>query len=278
MKNTILLILLIIGIFIKSQTHRYIYELQFKYDSTEADRAKVNMVLDITPKEVKFYGEDLLVTDSINKKMGSQNKYFDMSGQIVKRKVNSFENENFISIKFNYYTYKTTDKISWNISGETKKIQGYTLQKATTKFGGRNWTAWFNKDIPFNEGPFKFRNLPGLIFELQDDHQNFIYTLVKNKNLPGIYSTNDFLETFFGSKAVPITEQQKQKLLLEYYNDPFAFERNNFSKNNADWKININGKEIRSIDELNTQTKNMQELIKKYNNPVELDKAMHYPD
>ncbi|AQX07125.1 hypothetical protein ATB99_10960 [Elizabethkingia meningoseptica] len=236
------------------------------------------MVLDITPKEVKFYEEDLLVTDSINKKMGSQNKYFDMSGQIVKRKVNSFENENFISIKFNYYTYKTTDKISWNISGETKKIQGYTLQKATTKFGGRNWTAWFNKDIPFNEGPFKFRNLPGLIFELQDDHQNFIYTLVKNKNLPGIYSTNDFLETFFGSKAVPITEQQKQKLLLEYYNDPFAFERNNFSKNNADWKININGKEIRSIDELNTQTKNMQELIKKYNNPVELDKAMHYPD
>ncbi|MDE5432389.1 GLPGLI family protein [Elizabethkingia meningoseptica] len=278
MKNTILLILLIIGIFIKSQTHRYIYELQFKYDSTEADRAKVNMVLDITPKEVKFYGEDLLVTDSINKKMGSQNKYFDMSGQIVKRKVNSFENENFISIKFNYYTYKTIDKISWNISGETKKVQGYTLQKATTKFGGRNWTAWFNKDIPFNEGPFKFRNLPGLIFELQDDHQNFIYTLVKNKNLPGIYSTNDFLETFFGSKAVPITEQQKQKLLLEYYNDPFAFERNNFSKNNADWKININGKEIRSIDELNTQTKNMQELIKKYNNPVELDKAMHYPD
>ncbi|WP_185214536.1 GLPGLI family protein, partial [Sphingobacterium mizutaii] len=160
MKNTILLILLIIGIFIKSQTHRYIYELQFKYDSTEADRAKVNMVLDITPKEVKFYGEDLLVTDSINKKMGSQNIYFDMSGQIVKRKVNSFENENFISIKFNYYTYKTTDKISWNISGETKKEQGYTLQKATTKFGGRNWTAWFNKDIPFNEGPFKFRNLP----------------------------------------------------------------------------------------------------------------------
>lgn len=278
MKNSILLILLIIGIFIKSQTHWYIYELQFKYDSTETHRAKVNMVLDITPKEVKFYGEDLLVTDSINKKMGSQNKYFDMSGQIVKRKVNSFENENFISIKFNYYTYKTTDKISWNISGETKKIQGYTLQKATTKFGGRNWTAWFNKDIPFNEGPFKFRNLPGLIFELQDDHQNFIYTLVKNKNLPGIYSTNDFLETFFGSKAVPITEQQKQKLLLEYYNDPFAFERNNFSKNNADWKININGKEIRSIDELSTQTKNMQELIKKYNNPVELDKAMHYPD
>ncbi|AJW63284.1 hypothetical protein VO54_01808 [Elizabethkingia miricola] len=68
MKNTIFLAILFITIFAKSQTHRYIYVLQFKYDSTETDRAKLNMVLDINPKEVKFYGRDLLTTDSINKK------------------------------------------------------------------------------------------------------------------------------------------------------------------------------------------------------------------
>ena len=68
MKNAISLAILFIVIFAKSQTHRYIYELQFKYDSTETDRAKLNMVLDINPKEVKFYGRDLLTTDSINKK------------------------------------------------------------------------------------------------------------------------------------------------------------------------------------------------------------------
>ncbi|OPB85151.1 hypothetical protein BB020_06730 [Elizabethkingia occulta] len=236
------------------------------------------MVLDINPKEVKFYGRDLLITDSINKKTGGDNKFVDMSGQIVKRKINSFENENFTTIKFGYYTYKTNDKVDWKISNETKKVQNYTLQKATTGFGGRNWTAWFCKDIPFNEGPFKFRGLPGLIFEIQDDKQNFIYTLVKSQNLKETYPTQDFVESFFGNKAVTITEQQKQKLFMEYYNDPFAYERNNFAKTNADWKININGKEIQTLDELNTQTKNMQELIKKYNNPAELNKAIHYPN
>ena len=46
-----------------------------------------------------------------------------MSGQIVKRKINSFENENFTTIKFGYYTYKTNDKVDWKISNETKKFR-----------------------------------------------------------------------------------------------------------------------------------------------------------
>lgn len=123
MKNTIFLAILFITIFAKSQTHRYIYELQFKYDSTETDRTKLNMVLDINPKEVKFYGRDLLIADSINKKTRSDNKFVDMSGQIVKRKINSFENENFTTIKFGYYTYETNDKVDWKISNETKKFR-----------------------------------------------------------------------------------------------------------------------------------------------------------
>ncbi len=59
-----------------------------------------------------------------------------MTGQVVKRKINSFDNENFINIKNGYYTFKTTDKINWAIADEIKKVENYTLQKATTKFGG----------------------------------------------------------------------------------------------------------------------------------------------
>jgi len=246
-------------------------------DSTDADYQKYNMILDINSKDVKFYGKNLFVTDSINKKFGNMNnKQVDMTGQIVKRKINTFDNENFINIKFGYYSYKTTDKIAWNISKETKQVQDYTLQKATAKFGGRDWIAWFNKDIPFNEGPFKFSGLPGLIFEIYDTKKNFIYNLIKSKELPNAQPTDDFLESNFGNKAIPITEKQKQKLSLEFYNDPFSFERTNFSKTNNNLNININGKEIHTIDELNSQTKNMQEIIRKYNNPIEIDKAIHY--
>jgi len=277
MKKILNLICLLIIVSFHSQTHRFIYELQLKMDSTDSDYQKYNMILDINSKEIKFYGRNLFVADSINKKFGNMdNKHVDMTGQIVKRKINTFNNENFINIKFGYYSYKTNDKITWNISKETKQVQDYTLQKATAKFGGRDWIAWFNKDIPFNEGPFKFSGLPGLIFEIYDTKKNFIYNLIKSQELPGIYPTDDFLESNFGNKAIPITEKQKQKLLLEFYNDPFSFERTNFSKSNNNLNININGKEIHTIDELNSQTKNMQEVIKKYNNPIEIDKAIYY--
>ncbi|MGL6129115.1 GLPGLI family protein [Chryseobacterium artocarpi] len=277
MKSIFTITAVLLVTFFQAQTHRFIYELQYKMDSTETGHQNLNMILDITPKEVKFYGKDLATTDSLNKKFGMNSSYTDMTGQVVKRKINSFDNENFINIKNGYYSFKTTDKINWTISNETKKAENYTLQKAITQFGGRNWTAWFCKDIPFNEGPFKLRGLPGLIFELADDKKNFIYNLIKSQELPGIFATEDFLESNFGNKAIPINEKQKHKLIMEFYNDPFAFERNNLSKSNNDLRININGKEIHNVDELNTQTKSMQEVIRKYNNPLEIDKAMHYP-
>nr|WP_315029704.1 GLPGLI family protein [uncultured Chryseobacterium sp.] len=277
MKIIFTLSILFIGIIARSQTHRFIYEMQYKMDSTDTMLEKLNMVLDIGPKEIKFYGQNLAITDSLNKKFGMNSDYTDMSGQIVKRKINSFDHENYINIKQGYYSFKTVDKINWVISDETKKVENYDLQKATTKFGGRSWIAWFCKDIPFNEGPFKFRGLPGLIFELSDTKKNFIYNLIKSQKLPEAYSTEDFVESNFGNKAVSISEKQKLKLAMEFYNDPFAFERNNFSKTNNDLKININGKEIHNVDELNTQTKSMQEVIRRYNNPVEIDKAIHYP-
>ncbi|MDF2552843.1 MAG: hypothetical protein K0R77_2118 [Chryseobacterium sp.] len=279
MKNLLILISILLFLTSNAQTHRFIYELQYKYDSTSKDYQKVNMILDVSPKDVKFYGNNLLISDSINKKFGNMdNKNIDMTGQIVKRKLDSSENENFNNIKFGYYSFKTIDKIDWKISSETKKVQNYTLQKATAKFGGRKWTAWFNKEIPINEGPFKFRGLPGLIFEIQDDKKNFIYNLVKSQKIKGIPLTNDFLESNFGTKAIPVSEKQIQKLMLEFYNDPFAFERTNFSKNGSDLHINIGGKEIHNLEELNAETKNMQIIIKKYYNPLELDKAIHFPN
>lgn len=276
MKKILQLFCLLLIMSLNAQTHRFIYELQLKMDSTDTDYQKYNMILDISSKEVKFYGKDLLVADSLNKKFGNMdNRHVDMTGQVVKRKTNTYENENFINIKFEYYSFKTTDQITWNISGETKQVQQYTLQKATAKFGGRNWVAWFSREIPFNEGPFKFSGLPGLVFEIYDTGKNFIYNLIKSQELPDTFHTEDFLESNFGNKAIPINEKQRQKLLTEFFNDPFSFERTNFN-NGSSLNININGKEISTIDELNSQVKNMQEVIRKYNNPVEIDKAIHY--
>ena len=78
------------------------------------------------------------------------------------------------------FSVETQDKMNWKLQNETKTSGNYLLQKATTKFGGRNWTAWFTKDIALNEGPYKFRGLPGMIFEIYDDKNNFKFSYISN--------------------------------------------------------------------------------------------------
>jgi GLPGLI family protein len=82
-------------------------------------------------------------------------------------------------------TYIISDdkKIDWKIGTETQKIMNYTVQKATTNFGGRNWVAWFTTDLPFPDGPYKFHGLPGLIVKLEDSTGSHIMTMVANKKL-----------------------------------------------------------------------------------------------
>ncbi|WP_262892927.1 hypothetical protein [Kaistella flava (ex Peng et al. 2021)] len=39
----------------------------------------------------------------------------------------------------------------------------YKVQKATTTFGGKKWVAYFTRDIPFTDGPYKFRDCLDLL-------------------------------------------------------------------------------------------------------------------
>ncbi len=111
------------------------------------------------------------------------------------------------------------DKLDWKVEKENKKVENIILQKASTNFGGRKWTAWYNTEIPFQEGPYKFRGLPGLIFEVYDSENIFHYSMVKSQNLSNTYETNDFLETHYGNKPVTITLEQYHKIELDYYNN-----------------------------------------------------------
>jgi len=56
--------------------------------------------------------------------------------------------------------------ISWRIEKESKKVLNYNCQKATCDFRGRSYVAYFTKEIPVKNGPFKFDGLPGLILEV----------------------------------------------------------------------------------------------------------------
>lgn len=58
-------------------------------------------------------------------------------------------------------------KYNWQIhDGQTKTIGGYECTKATCFFRGTPIVAYFSTEIPIQFGPWKFKNLPGLIMEL----------------------------------------------------------------------------------------------------------------
>lgn len=71
-------------------------------------------------------------------------------------------------IPSDYKYVEPLEKPQWKLEKETKEILNYKCQKATTKFRGRLWIAWYTSDIPIQDGPWKLWGLPGLILEAED--------------------------------------------------------------------------------------------------------------
>lgn len=277
MKKYITLILSVYSIISFSQTNRFIYELKYKSDSLQGDYEKEEMVLDINPNDIKFYEYGFIESDSLMKLPDHQyDQHTSQTGQTLKRKRGTNVNLNFEQIRMMpfYYAFESNDEIKWKIEKETKVLGNYKVQRATTDFGGRNWNAWFTTDIPISEGPYKFRGLPGLILLIEDDRQNFIYSFVRNKNLEKTYDTSEFLESHYSMNPIKLNYNTWVKLNVEFYNDPYSKMRTDFQPN---WDVQINGRKITKKEEFNELTKSTQAEIKKYYNPIEIDKAFPYP-
>ena len=75
------------------------------------------------------------------------------------------------------YIIKQDIDLKWKLENRFSKILGYDVQEATTEFGGRNWVAWFAKELPIPDGPYKFKNLPGLILKIEDTSKSHIFEL-----------------------------------------------------------------------------------------------------
>lgn len=274
MKTLLILFLPIISF---SQTHRFVYEMKYKTDSLAKNYEKDNMNLDLNPVEVKFYPYAYAETDSLNKIRNTHStRWSDLPALI--RKKGSNTNFNYFNIDA-LYSIKSEDPIFWKLLPETKELDGYHLQKATTRFGGRDWAAWFAKDLAINEGPYKFRGLPGLIFSIQDDKENYIFTLIKSYKLKNTYDTLEIIEKFGGQKPIPITYKKFNVKMIEMYNDPMRDLREAFKENkNPDNSFWFDGVKIKSLDQFNELTKKARKLMRENNNPIEIDKAVNYPE
>ncbi|MGI4870622.1 MAG: GLPGLI family protein [Janthinobacterium lividum] len=83
------------------------------------------------------------------------------------------------------YTYQEpATLLTWAITPDKATVAGYACQRATTTLGGRTWEAWFTREVPLAEGPYKFYGLPGLIVKVNDTRNAYSFELVKLRQLP----------------------------------------------------------------------------------------------
>lgn len=89
-------------------------------------------------------------------------------------------------IGMNEYKYTVPmESLQWTIKPESKKIGNYTVKKALTTFGGREWVAWFTTEIPYSAGPYLFHGLPGLIVKISDTREHYNFELQNISNPEG---------------------------------------------------------------------------------------------
>ena len=86
--------------------------------------------------------------------------------------------------RYNSKYTEAVPKQEWKLTNETQTIIGYKCQKATCRFRGRDFIAWFAPSIPVKRGPWKFGGLPGLILKVQDKDGLYIFEAIGIETRP----------------------------------------------------------------------------------------------
>lgn len=261
----------------KAQMHRFIYDVEYKKDSTQNIITKENFHLDIETDEVKYYPRDFYTGDSLvtNNLPVPKNVKFNTSFIITHRSGTADYLE--YDVMENVVLRLPTENVqNWKLSDEKKKVKDLNLQKATTSWGGRKWVAWFAPDIPFQEGPHKFHGLPGLITELYDDKGNYKFELVKTQKLAKPY-VNQYI-SFMTKQSVPVDQKKYKEAKLKYYDAPVNYLRNSASSTGSGEEFYLNDGTLVGQKNSREVNERLRDGIRKYNNPVELDKAIQYPE
>ncbi len=195
------------SILISAQNSRFVYEVSQK-DVTK------DFFLDFDSKnKISFFYEDNINSNKRN--IGTE--------FIIEKKNDSiYSYDNFEKFQF------TSESIifNWKLIDESKIYKNMNIQKAEVVIFGRKWIAWFTKDIPSNDGPYKFSGLPGLIVSISDEENIYNFNLIEilklrkmtNLNIEDAKKINqaEFIKKkfFFDNQTVLFNEINSQNNII----------------------------------------------------------------
>lgn len=241
------------------------YKLTYTLDSTSENRKSELMMLKIGGNLSHFESIGSLALDSLLNY--AETLPFDQNNaDLIKQKLLNIPKSDFYfsiyknivlgNIRYfdligkNHYMYnESLPLFEWRKTNLTATIAGYSCQQALTTWRGRTFEAWYTREIPVADGPYKFCGLPGLIVKVSDSKKTYVFELLK-------------LVKIVGSTAVAYpTNKYKNTSRAEFVKGKTNFEVNPLDKA-AEMNIDIQNPEIAK--------QKMKLRAKKFNNPIEL--------
>ncbi len=257
------------------QSTRFVYQVTQTPDSTNTERKTELAYLDTDGKRSLFYAENTLKRDSLMDRMRATKNFDREQMQNLRSNLQftiekDLANQNLVyksRIGRDQYSYNETPAFDWKILPETVKIGDYQTQKAETKFGGRTWYAWFTQQVPFQDGPYKFSGLPGLIVKVQDDKGDYSFDLMQTKKITEVQQPST------RGQYINIPKNKYADLQKKFQKDPATFFNSQSGNTRQGRGPNGGGNNNRSnMDpkQMQERLKRMEAEIKSQNNPIEL--------
>lgn len=189
------------------------YTFSYAKDTLKLDtRTSDRMLLYIGKNVSKFYSYSTFLADSALRAdraakisqaqlMANMSKYKGGEPDIIYKTPDKVTVTSKIAKDY-YKMEEPAPDFNWEIAEEAPDnsagILGYDCRKATCRFRGRNYIAWFTPAIPVSNGPWKFSGLPGLILKIQDDAGHYNWELVGIKSvqeLPIVLDVRQYINT-----------------------------------------------------------------------------------
>lgn len=175
-----------------SAIYKVTYELDFVKDPEKNEKETDIVVLEIGDHLSKSYSQTLYDADSVATAWIAMGRDVFPS---IKKYVPPMEVYTNYPNQKQTITYRTflsgavykyiedVESFGWQLQTDTKNIHGYLCQKASMSFRGRDYEAWFTPEIPLSKGPWKFGGLPGLILEIRDTENQYVYKCISFNKL-----------------------------------------------------------------------------------------------
>lgn len=294
MKKLGILALFVFVQMLQAQNMRFVYQANTMPDSTDLKSVKSELAnLDISGKKSIFYAQNRLKRDSLIQKMRETRNFDRNAMENVRSNVNYIVEKDLENQTTTYkdrvgrdqYIYTEKEPLVWKILPETSTIGEYKVQKAETKYGGRTWYAWFTMDLPYQDGPFKFSGLPGLIVKAEDKDGEYSFSLLQVKKIADLPTFQSF------GQNITISRDKFLEMRKKFQQDPESYmqaQRNSgggFGGGNREGGGFNGGGGMRgggmrgssgggfngpSQDQMKEMRQKMMQDVKSNNNPIEL--------